>query len=734
MRRPIPLVRDLVLVGGGHTHALVLLAWAMRPLPGARLTLIDPNPAAPYSGMLPGHIAGHYPRAALEIDLVRLARHAGARLVIGRASGIDRAAGRIEIAGRPDIAYDTVAFDIGATADMPALAGFATHAWPAKPLGPFADAWADFVAAQPACATPRIAVIGGGVAGIELALAMAHRLRTAGTTPAVTVLEAGPTALPGPGAGTRRRIAQACDAAGVTLRTDAPVVQVAAGRIMLGDGTVLAADFILGAAGARAAPWLARTGLATDRAGFLAVGPTLQSLNDPAVFAAGDCAALTHAPRPKAGVYAVRAAPVLAHNLRAALSGGPMRRFRPQRDYLKLISLGDRVAVGQRSGLTASGPWLWRQKDRIDRAFMARFQRLRPMPAAPLPHPLAKGVRAAMADGPLCGGCGAKAPAQALRAGLAGLAPAARDDVVAAAGDDAAVLRWGSAGLQVLSTDQLRAFTDDPYLLARIATVHALGDVWAMGATPQVALAQITLPEMSARLAAETLREITAGARAVLDALGAELVGGHTAFGPEMAIGFTVTGRADRAVGLAGARPGDALVLTKPLGTGVVLAAEMRGAAPGRAVAAALASMARPMAADAAILAPVAHAMTDVTGFGLAGHLAAIARASGLAAEIDLTALPLLGGAAELAGRGHHARLWAANRAAAPVAGAGDDAPARLLHDPQTAGGLLAALPQAQVAGVLKGLGEAGIAAALIGHVSDGTPGQLTTTTGNPRA
>jgi len=147
MQSPVPLTRDLVLIGGGHTHALVLRRWEMRKLPGARLTVINPGPTAPYTGMLPGHVAGHYPREALEIDLVRLARFAGARLVLGEARGLDRAARRVHVAGRPPIRYDIASFDVGITARMPAIPGFAEHAVAAKPLDGFARRWEAFCAA-----------------------------------------------------------------------------------------------------------------------------------------------------------------------------------------------------------------------------------------------------------------------------------------------------------------------------------------------------------------------------------------------------------------------------------------------------------------------------------------------------------------------------------------------------------------------------------------------------------
>ncbi|HEX9856860.1 MAG TPA: selenide, water dikinase SelD, partial [Paracoccaceae bacterium] len=601
---PLPLVQDLVLIGGGHAHALVLRMWGMNPLPGVRLTLINPGPVAPYTGMLPGHIAGHYRRDEMMIDLVPLARFAGARVILDRAVGIDRAARRVRLAGRGPVAYDIASVDIGIGSGLPAIPGFAEHAVAAKPLGAYADRWQAFVArALPA---PHVVVIGAGVGGVELALASAHRLRAAGQRPQVTVLEQSATALPGIGAGARAALLAHMNRLGVRLLTGARPARVTAGAVVLADGRSLPADFTLSVAGARPQGWLAETGLAlTD--GFLTIGATLQT-SDPAIFAAGDCAHLDHAPRPKAGVFAVREAPFLVHNLRVALSGsGRMRPFTPQRDYLKLISTGGRGAVADKFGMRLDGAWLWRWKDRIDRKFMAKFTAYPTMPAAPLPAPAATGLAEAMGAKPLCGGCGAKVGAADLAAALSELPAPARPEILSGPGDDAAVLRHGT-GFQVITTDHLRAFTEDPGLMARITAIHAMGDVWAMGARPQAALAQITLPRMSPRMQSETLREIMEAASETFRAAGADIVGGHTSIGAELTLGFTVTGLiADAAPGLpprilakGGARPGDALILTKPLGTGTILAAEMaRAAAPhsgpgimlGEALASAFASM-----------------------------------------------------------------------------------------------------------------------------------------------
>jgi selenide,water dikinase len=717
MSASVPLTRDLVLIGGGHAHALVLRMWGMDPLPGARLTVVDPNPVAPYTGMLPGLVAGHYRREDLEIDLVRLARFAGARLIVGAVTGIDAGAGRVTVAGRGEIGFDVASVDVGIHSGMPQVPGFSEHGVAAKPLGPFAGAWEGYLGRVAQGAVPQAAVIGGGIAGIELAMAMAYRLRGVAGRAEVTLIERAGEIAPGAPV-IRPRLMRACAAAGVRIVTGADVVEVTGAGLVLNDGRAIAAGFVAGAAGARAHGWLAETGLPVTEDGFLRVGADLRVEGQEAIFAAGDCAHLTHAPRPKAGVYAVRAAPVLRDNLRAVLSGGRTRAFHPQRDYLKLISLGEKSALAEKLGMAFGGPMLWRLKDRIDRKFMLQFGDLPAMAAAEAPRLRALG---AVGPEPLCGGCGAKVAPGVLSAVLAQEGRPVRADIMTGPGDDAAVIRVGDVQ-QVLTTDHLRGFTEDLGVMARIAALHAMGDVWAMGARPQAALVSVTLPRMAEALQARTMAEIMAQAGDALRAAGAEIVGGHSTMGAEASIGFTVTGILERAaITVAGAKVGDALILTRTVGSGVLLAAEMRGQADGRDIAALMAALQVPQG-DAAEILGAAHAMTDVTGFGLAGHLMAMCRASGVGAEVDLAAVPVYEGAEALAEAGVRSTIWAANVAAAPVEG-GSGARVALLHDPQTAGGMLAAVDGGEAEALVTRLRAAGHEAAVIGRIVAGPVG-----------
>ncbi|MEM6729423.1 MAG: selenide, water dikinase SelD, partial [Pseudomonadota bacterium] len=440
-----------------------------------------------------------------------------------------------------------------------------------------------------------------------------------------------------------------------------------------------------------------------DQAGFIPVDAYLRS-PDASIYAVGDCAELEDR-RPKSGVYAVRQAPFLFGNLRHALSGaGAPRRYAPQRDYLKLISMGRKTALGEKWGISGASDGLWRLKDRIDEKFMGKLNQPVPALNEPLPWPRARG---GVAREMLCGGCGSKVGQGALRAALA-RGPGGD-------GDDAGLLEMGDAR-QVISTDHLRDFVGDPVLLTRIAAVHALGDIWAMGAEPQAALASIILPRQSPEMAERALGEIMEAAEAIMGAAGARIVGGHTTQGAELTIGFTVTGLCARApITLGGAEPGDSLILTKPIGSGTLMAAAMRGRARGWDVAGAWEMMQQSSGAAAAILRD-AHAMTDVTGFGLLGHLRNIAAASGVGAELDLATVPLLPGALALAERGIRSSLFEENLG-------GDAAPSdprrALLYDPQTAGGLLAAV-SGDPALLLSALTAAGYEAAEIGRIVEG--------------
>jgi selenide,water dikinase len=703
MKPTAPVETDILLLGAGHAHVEVLRAFAMQPEPGVRLTLIGREPATPYSGMLPGLIRGEYGFEEAHIDLAPLAQAAGARLILAEATGIDLTARTVAVAGRPSVPFDLLSIDVGGTPMMPAEGGV-----PVKPIGRFLDRIDRLDQDLPHGA--RIAVVGGGPAGVELVLALAlrfaDRFRFALVSQTAEPLAAAPARA--------RRVARAALVdAGVQLasgvRADAP----RDGRLPLSDGSSLDVEAVLWATGVRGPDFLAASGLACDAAGCVRVDTTLRAIGQDGIFAAGDCATLDANPRPKAGVWAVRAGAPLATNLRRAARRKPLTRWRPQRDALVILGLGNGQAVAWRNGIAIAGWLVFRWKDRIDRRWMRMYQTLR-MPSDP-------------ADPMRCGGCGAKVGAEVLAGALAMLPPTeAAGQVIGLAGrDDAAVLKPPAGYLLVQSVDHFRTFLDDPYVFGQIAAAHALSDLHAMGAHPWTALAVASVPYAAGDRMRADLSAMLLGATEVLHADGCALVGGHSGEAPEAALGFAVTGLAepDAILRKAGLRPNDVLILTKPVGTGIVLAGHMRGLARAVWLRAAIGSMRVSNAAAARILlAHGATACTDVTGFGLAGHLLDILNASAVTARLWPDRVPLLPGARVLSEQGIASTLAPDNlRLLPPALAAAPSAP--LLVDPQTSGGLLAGVPPASAEACLAALHAAGLTAAAIGVVDVPAPG-----------
>jgi selenide,water dikinase len=734
-----PVVKDLVLVGGGHAHVAVLRRFGMRPLPGLRLTLVTRDVHTPYSGMLPGYVAGHYGFDDCHIDLGPLARLAGARLYHAEVEGVALDARELHVRGRPPVAFDLLSINTGSrprTVDVPGAAG---HALAVKPIDAFLEGWETLSARVLATPGPfRIVVVGGGAGGVELALSTQYRLRQRlagqGDDPErvrFALLTRGPQVLPTHNAGVRRRFERVLAERGIELRPGHTVVEVTGEAVRVEGGVSVPADAVLWVTDAAAPAWPREAGLAVDEAGFIRVDSHLQSVSHPGVFAAGDVSAMPSA-RPKSGVFAVRQGPVLAENLRRAATGRPLQAYRPQRHFLGLISTGDRYAVASRGNWSLEGAWLWRWKDWIDRRFMTRFNALPAMDEDGAAAPAA-----GLADGEAlrelstlalrCGGCGAKVGSTVLTRVMQRLPVARRPDVLLGldAPDDAAMLAVPAGRALIQSVDYFRAFVDDTFVFAQIAANHALGDLFAMGAEPQSALAIATVPYGRERVVEEALYELLAGALRVLEPTGAVLVGGHSSEGAELAFGLAVNGLVDpeRVWRKGGLRPGDALVLTKPIGTGTLFAAHMRRRAKGRWVDAALASMVLSSQAAAECLRRHGlSACTDVTGFGLLGHLVEMTRASGVDARLRLAAVPLLEGAAETVAAGILSSLQPQNlrlRRAVRDPGAVVGHPLYpLLFDPQTAGGLLAGVPGDRATACVAELRALGYpAAAIIGVV-----------------
>lgn len=785
-----PIVQDLVLMGGGHSHAIALRLFGMKPLPGVRLTLITDASDTPYSGMLPGHVAGFYTREECHIDLRPLCQFAGAQLYIDSVVGLDLEQNWVLCANRPPVRFDWLSIDIGSTPKKPEVLGDLDAVIPAKPVRQFLENWQRIVEQvaqnpeRPLC----LSIVGGGVGGVELALNVQHRiqeiLKAAGNPPTHLTLHLfhrDAALMPKHNRWVRSHFHQLLTQRCIQLHLQEEVCEVQPHYLRCKSGLTVDCDYTFWVTQASAPDWLGQAGLKVDEDGFVLVDDRLRSLSHPQIFATGDIATMIHHPCPKAGVFAVRQGKPLFHNLCRALQKQPLKPFHPQQHYLSLIGTGDGSAVASRGpfGWHSSLLWLW--KDQIDRKFMERFNQLPEMEEGRGERGEGeRGRRGGEGEGAQrrgrgerkgedggegdslasmfqlqaqsyssskmrCAGCGAKVDSSVLTRVLQRIQshsslphpthPAPhlpRSDVLIGlnAADDAAVVQVPPGMVMVQTIDYFPALINDPFLFGQISTHHALSDLFAMGAEPQSALAIATVPYGSSNMVEETLFQLLSGCLKVLQEGNAELIGGHTTEGKELAFGLSCNGLAnpERLLHKGGMKPGQVLILTKAIGTGVLFAASMRQKAKGDWIDGAIESMVQSnQKAAVCFLNHHATACTDITGFGLMGHLVEMIRASpGVAVQLDLESIPWLKGALDTAQLGITSSLYPQNTRAIEwidnLLEVMDCLSFPLLFDPQTSGGLLAAVPQAEgdrCLATLKSLGYT--RSSIIGHTLPGS-------------
>lgn len=369
--------RRLVLAGGGHAHLAVLAAWIIHPPQGVETWLVTSDPKSAYSGMIPGWMAGFYADGSHLIDLAPLAARAGVRLVIGTIIGLNAAQQQLELADGTVIAFDLLSLAIGGEVDTSCLAMLGDQLLPVRPMNAMVARWPIVLAKAAAGKDFRLVVVGGGAAGVELALAAQRALARQGARPCVTLVHDTPDVVPGHAAGVGLLAKAQLVRRGVAL-VHGHGVGTARG-ILMEDGQHLPADCVIAATGGKPPYWLKASGLALDAAGFVAVGADLRSLSHPAIFAAGDICSRADRPIARSGVHAVKAGPVLAANLRMAVprnGAGRLQAYQPRRHSLYLLATADRRAILSYGRWVVAGRLAFWLKDWIDRRFVAHYARL----------------------------------------------------------------------------------------------------------------------------------------------------------------------------------------------------------------------------------------------------------------------------------------------------------------------------------------------------------------------
>jgi len=371
-----PSTKTIVLIGGGHAHALFLRQWAKRRVANTRLIVFNTQTQVAYTGMLPGFIAGHYSEHDLYIDIQALATTAGAQFQRVTITHLDANQQTVTTSTDEIYEYDILSIDIGIHSEAQSLpTADSTTVVGVKPLTEFAKRWQEFIGRPASPTMPvSIAVIGGGVAGVELALAMDYRLRThSHRTANISIVEAHDL-LPQVSTATRKYLLSQLTARDIIVRTQLTVQEITPTGVTLSDQSIIPSDFTVAATGPHPYHWVSETQLpSTD--GYIQIDATLRSPTYPNVFAVGDCAHFLPYPLPKAGVYAVREAPFLYTNICALIQQKPLQTYTPQKDYLKLITLGNKRAASDKWGWCLRGVWLWYLKHFIDTSFMRRLHK-----------------------------------------------------------------------------------------------------------------------------------------------------------------------------------------------------------------------------------------------------------------------------------------------------------------------------------------------------------------------
>lgn len=729
------ITHDLVLIGGGHSHALVLRKMGMHPWPAnVRITLITNLADTPYSGMLPCHISGLYDFDTAHIDLRPLTRFAHCRLIMDQMVGLNSQQQQVLCKHHPPIAYDTLSIDVGSTPTKSQVPGANEFAIPAKPVPQLLSAWRHYLdllestlpKAPETNAT--VGIVGGGVGGVEMAFAMQVRLwqlmknytQHASEQVAVHIFQRGDRLAKGRNSRTQKMVERLCHERNIQVHTGENVCRVTQGAVHCDSGLSVACDRIFWVTNAAAPPWLADTDLSLTADGFLAVKDTLQTHSHSNIFAAGDVATMTNHKRPKAGVFAVRQGPPLYHNLKRQVTGQSVKPFKPQSRYLNIIDTDTETAIASWGPLAIHAKWCRAWKDSIDRKFMRLFSDFPPMSATSTQQ--SRNQSPAVPPAMHCTGCGSKVGNQTLTKALQRVQAETPENrnwphynniyTGLDTPDDAAIIQIPAGKLAVHTVDHFSALVDDPYIFGQICVNHCLSDLFAMGATSHNVLALATIPYGNSRQQEETLYQLLSGAMRSLAQSKTFLVGGHTTEGPALSLGFACNGwiEPNQSWRKSGLRPGQSLILTKALGTGTLFAADQQLSAKGRWIETATSSMlqSNQLAADC-LKQHGATACTDVTGFGLAGHLLEMVQASKVEVELDLSAIALLPGAVQtlennLVSSLHQRNLENAIAALYPGRPLSHLPQFQILFDPQTSGGLLASIPTEQVPDCLSAL------------------------------
>lgn len=708
---------ELVLVGGGHSHIQVIKKFAMNPLQGVRLTLVSDTYYAPYSGMLPGYLAGWYDYETAHFDLASICQKAGIRFICDKVIGLDTKKKEISFQTRPSMSFDFVSVNVGITPTPLRVADTdRDHFLSLKPISKLLSQWKlkiDEMLHNDSI--QKIALIGAGASSVEIAVIL--KLLNRKNPKEITIYQKSSDLLRGHSRATKKILENTLKQHQIKLMTGVEIVSYQNKKLMSLDNREFSADLVFCSTHASAPQWFKNTDLKL-KDGFIQTDQYLRAEGSSFVFASGDCIEFSSKSLLKSGVYAVRQGPVLAENLRRSILKESLKKYRPQKNVLALITTDEKKAMASWGPIGFQFPGLWKLKDWIDHRFMNRFKEI------PSMMKLEIALDQNNEEINYCGGCGSKVESAVIREVFSELKDKA-DIATDFDSDDAAVVSSYNNHYQLSSVDGFRSFITDPYLMAQIALNHSLNDLYAMGAKPKTVQSVMMLNRNSQELRKNDFKQMIFGVTDYLKHSGAKLVGGHTMENLQESFVFEVSGELiqSQIKKKNTLKKGDHLLLTKPLGTGALFASHMFGSVRGCDISTAIEQM---LLSHHLLLDLVqnedVHAATDITGFGLIGHLSEMLYQSEFSILLKKDQIPVLAGYEDCVKRNEVSFLVKENlksyfRFLKEMTFEDSRDNHSVLFDPQTCGGLVLSVKAENSPQLLKQIIDRGFHAAMIGQV-----------------
>ncbi len=747
---------NIILIGGGHSHSIFLKKFGMSSNPKLKITLISPDSLTPYSGMIPGYLSGEYTEEECHIDLRHLCNFSGSRFIKDAVYNIDTKNRYVFCNSTPPIYYDILSLDIGITPDTKNI-DISEIIVPVKPISKFTSKMNNFVEVIDKISNPKMCIIGGGAGGIEIAFSLREKFEKIGIKIEIIIIHKGSKIVESYTNSVRKRILKTLKSKNIQLILNEKVSKVLKkqGKSNLSllhceSGYIYESNFTIFTTQATPPQWLESTNLKKDKNGFILVNTFLQSLSNPEIFATGDIASIENYNLEKSGVYAVRQGSILYKNLIAFTQGKSLKNYAPQKHFLSLLSTGDKRAISKRN-IISLGPsnYIWRWKDFIDKKFMKSFQDL------PFKMDEKKNEINSEKENIRCMGCGSKIGENVLHNVLNRLnnysvkkeiiedkfidriSRILEDNITTHnssrviiglnEGDDSAVLSMPIGKYIVSTVDFFKPILKDNFTSAKITANHCLNDIFSLGALPDNALALITIPQMNEKDAEEEIFQFMAGLVDVLERENCKLIGGHTNEGLETSIGLSCIGLVDSGNELrkSNIQEGDILIISKPLGSGLVFATEMRNKAKAKWIDSAIFYMLQSNKKAMQIMRNSnVRAITDISGFGLVGHLLKALEKTSLSALLNLDRIPLIEGVIDINNDFPliKSSLFPNNRNSF-FNSLNLDSKIKynninILFDPQTSGGLLGFIPVDRAENCITILKQNGYDASIIGEVT----------------